>query len=369
MPPVKLQTTVTRLVLAVLALAAWMSNVRAEDVHTIDGQIFIRTAGGDNVKLSLVKVAIFDSKPIEENLENKRKVAAPLLEYLQPRKERASAAAAAAEAVRKQADDAAQAAVGDADFYTILATSSNAGITALETSRDAGRIVGQANYLISAMYYFADLPAPLNTTKTDADGKFTFKVPNGSYVLVASSSRSAAGDTEWYNWMVKVTVNADVTVMLANDNVSTSGSPDSMVRTLEDLGPMPPIGTLAGSDSINLLGQYATGNQPDRFNILAAMLDMQNGGLQKLTAAVRQQQEQERQRELQSFRDDPQAAQRTAIQLFPDLAVAGSPLNKEFIARMKRYQSDKKDFFADPDWPIRLAKECAEVLNPSPPKQ
>jgi hypothetical protein len=62
MPPVKLQSKVARLVLAVLAPTAEMSNARAEDVHTNAGQIFIRTEGGDNVKLSLVKVAIFDLK-------------------------------------------------------------------------------------------------------------------------------------------------------------------------------------------------------------------------------------------------------------------------------------------------------------------
>jgi len=45
------------------------------------------------------------------------------------------------------------------------------------------------------------------------------------------------------------------------------------------------------------------------------------------------------------------------------LGVAESALNKEFIARMKRYEIEKKEFFSEPDWPIRLAAERNEDLT------
>jgi uncharacterized membrane protein YhaH (DUF805 family) len=48
-----------------------------------------------------------------------------------------------------------------------------------------------------------------------------------------------------------------------------------------------------------------------------------------------------------------------AIEKFPELAIAGSPLNAEFVARYKAYQGS--NFFNSPDWPMRLAKECAHV--------
>lgn len=74
----------------------------------------------------------------------------------------------------------------------------------------------------------------------------------------------------------------------------------------------------------------------------------------------------ERQIDLEVFRKGPRPAQRKAIELYPDVGVAGSPLNKEFVERAKRYQTEKKEFFAQPDWPVRLAKECREALAAKP---
>ena len=53
---------------------------------------------------------------------------------------------------------------------------------------------GMSEYPRSAIYYFDDLPQPLQMTKTDADGKFSFKVRSGSGVLVGRF-QSAGGRT------------------------------------------------------------------------------------------------------------------------------------------------------------------------------
>lgn len=132
--------------------------------------------------------------------------------------------------------------------------------------------------------------------------------------------------------MVKVTVQGDEAVMLANDNLADSGSPDSLIHAIESPG-----------DYINEV--------------------MKGKDISALAAIVASAKEHDRQQELAAFRRDPNLAQRKAIALYPDLAVAGSDLNKKFIARMKRYQAEKKDFFTDPDWPLRLAKECSDDLS------
>jgi hypothetical protein len=51
-------------------------------------------------------------------------------------------------------------------------------------------------------------------------------------------------------------------------------------------------------------------------------------------------------------------AQQRAIRLYPDLGVAGSALNQEFVARYRRYKTDRPAFFKDPEWPTALAREC-----------
>lgn len=55
-----------------------------------------------------------------------------------------------------------------------------------------------------------------------------------------------------------------------------------------------------------------------------------------------------------------------AVERYPDLAVAGSPLNLAFAAKYKAYQGTS--YFDSPDWPMRLAKECDEAVRaPSSP--
>jgi hypothetical protein len=56
-------------------------------------------------------------------------------------------------------------------------------------------------------------------------------------------------------------------------------------------------------------------------------------------------------------------AQQRAIQLFPDLGVANSRLNQEFLRLHNQYQKDNKQYFADPEWPTKLAQEANEAIK------
>jgi hypothetical protein len=52
-----------------------------------------------------------------------------------------------------------------------------------------------------------------------------------------------------------------------------------------------------------------------------------------------------------------------ALRLYPDLGVANSPLNREFVARYRSYQRLEPDFFDNPAWPVILVKEAANVIG------
>jgi hypothetical protein len=54
---------------------------------------------------------------------------------------------------------------------------------------------------------------------------------------------------------------------------------------------------------------------------------------------------------------------REALRLYPELGVANTPLNREFVARYRSYQRLQPDFFQDPSWPVILVKECAVALG------
>ena len=56
-------------------------------------------------------------------------------------------------------------------------------------------------------------------------------------------------------------------------------------------------------------------------------------------------------------------AQRRAVIAYPALGVANSPLNLEFLARLKRYQVEKPEMFSDPEWPTKLAEECQRAIS------
>jgi hypothetical protein len=63
----------------------------------------------------------------------------------------------------------------------------------------------------------------------------------------------------------------------------------------------------------------------------------------------------------------PEASKESA-KMYPDLEKADSALYKELWARYHRYKDSKPHFFDDPEWPVALAKECADDLG-IPPKK
>jgi hypothetical protein len=54
---------------------------------------------------------------------------------------------------------------------------------------------------------------------------------------------------------------------------------------------------------------------------------------------------------------------REALRLYPDLGVANSPLNREFVTRYHSYQRLQPDLFDNPAWPVILVKEAANVIG------
>ncbi len=58
--------------------------------------------------------------------------------------------------------------------------------------------------------------------------------------------------------------------------------------------------------------------------------------------------------------------QQQAVRKYPDLGVEGSDINKLFVQKYRKLRSMETEYFAEPDWPIRLADECARELNLHP---
>ena len=58
--------------------------------------------------------------------------------------------------------------------------------------------------------------------------------------------------------------------------------------------------------------------------------------------------------------------QRKAVELYPDLNVAGSPLNKKYRALYQERLRTNPGYFKIPQWPVLLAKEAAALSGAQP---
>lgn len=58
-------------------------------------------------------------------------------------------------------------------------------------------------------------------------------------------------------------------------------------------------------------------------------------------------------------------ARRRAVQQYPALGVANSPLNREFLTRYHHYQATNQAYFNDKEWPLHLAAESQAAIDQS----
>lgn len=84
-------------------LARELDALRHPPETILDGEVFIVTKGGENVKLGLVEVGLFALGPLERNIAEKRQRASAKLEQLDPLLSKAKADRDAADAAQDRA--------------------------------------------------------------------------------------------------------------------------------------------------------------------------------------------------------------------------------------------------------------------------
>lgn len=322
----------------------------------IDGQIFIVTQGGNSIKLGLVTVGVLDQKAVDDLISKKQEEAAPLLERIKP----LIGAAKADYQKKKFNSELAHKTWIDQhcsrEYEGMVDLSNKAENSALTKQLT---IEGWGRYLKSAGYYLKGIPNPLQTAKSDADGKFSLEIEPGRYALIAIAERRVPGgefgsEIERYFWAVKKEVGKKpMQVMLSNDNMTSSGAEESMI-----------LADSYGSGEIKNI-ESGIGEEEKNFKKQKEAEEQEVKVKKEAEEAARraiQEAEQERKKkiEIEAYRSNPALAQQKAVKLYPDLGIQGSSLNTEFLVRTKRYRTEKPDFFSEPDWPIRLAQEIAQ---------
>lgn len=184
----------------------------------VNGQAFIVTQGGQNIKLGLISIGVLALSDVEQHLAKQSAIAAAKKGALQPK-------LAAAKRDYEAADKATV--PGSRNFMRALAARSTAyrALSPLSRSYD---------YFDSGEFYFDGLPPALKVVKSDSDGIFSVTVPtDGNYVIAAQGSRHVGDDVEKYYWLIDLSA-VDLSegkLFLSNDNLTSSESIASLIQT------------------------------------------------------------------------------------------------------------------------------------------
>ncbi|MGB8789441.1 MAG: hypothetical protein WA755_13560 [Candidatus Acidiferrales bacterium] len=203
------------LLLAVLAVSTGCDRAAP---GRLDGEVFIVTEGAENVKLGLVEVRVLPYEETKNSIAKTRARAEPVIATLQPK----------LDASKKTYDTVNARWEATQDTAAMKAAWSAYGkLTELDK---------QVRHWNSGELYFASLPSPVATVKTDADGKFSIPLDRQTtVVLAANATRRVFDKTEDYYWLVTVSLDGQLSkrIFLSNDNLATSESKDSLVHVVE----------------------------------------------------------------------------------------------------------------------------------------
>jgi len=194
----------------------------------LEGEIFIVTKGGGNFKLGLVTVGLFRKDELASKLEAARARAAPEIERLSPLLERAKGDYEAANRLYTEAIHNNE--MPMAAFRKVSGALSDA-------RHDYQALVREAAYFASGDYFFQELPTAMVAAKTNSDGRFSMKIPTTEpFALGAQAQRSVGDRTEKYFWLVEVSMEGKSkdTILLSNDNLTSTAAPTSLLRTLDE---------------------------------------------------------------------------------------------------------------------------------------
>lgn len=220
----------------------------------ISGEVFIVTQSAQNFKLGLVEVMAFSEADILKHVESKKAEIKPRLAELE------SVAAkyrtecgdkrTVADKTAKQAENSENSlmsSLSSMDFSDEgikrsdqLRQRRSADAAKAATDKNSydlcmgslGNAVGNITNAKNVAQFFNNLPVPVATATTNADGKFTVKLPkSGRYVLVAHSTRKVVDASEEYYWMVRADLSSgeNKNLTLSNNNYTDSESTDSLL--------------------------------------------------------------------------------------------------------------------------------------------
>lgn len=192
------------------------------------GQVFIVTKAHKSVKLGLVSISIYPRDAVQSAIET---VDTDLKPDRDKTGELKSGVKQAYDAVKQQVLHDAAAASYHQDRYK---PARRARELATDILRLEIVVQNRLNFLLGSIPYFKklnELPRPVASGKTDAEGKFSVTIPDeGEFAIAAHAERRTPTVTEKYFWLVPATDHTD----LSNDNLTSATGGASLLHVVGD---------------------------------------------------------------------------------------------------------------------------------------
>lgn len=235
------------ILLPIIFALLFLSSCKSE--AELKGDVFIVTQGAQNVKLGLVEVSAIPEDKITPFIASKKSARESelKLEYDEA-KRKFDVAEQAYNQAESKFEEKKKATLSDynnaiegrgfsdqnsSDLYFVQIEKDRTKRELDESSAKLNEIRGKLNSMLAPEVYFNGLPSGIAKATTDADGKFSIKLPsNGRFAIAARGQRKIFDKTEEYYWLVWVTMDGSKSnnIMLTNNNLMDAQSPDSVVQ-------------------------------------------------------------------------------------------------------------------------------------------
>lgn len=210
----------------------------------LNGEVFIVTKAGENVKLGLVTINAIPEDKIKEYIVKKNTEAKIEIEKLKPefKKAKIEMENAAEESISAEKESSRRYMLlmksmtrKDKNYWDEAVNISNVKSNIYNDKQKIySDLQDKLNYYVSPGFYFKTLPDPITTAKTDSDGRFKISIQrNKRIALAAHASRQVFDHKEEYYWLVWVSPDGEPSknIILSNDNMTDTGAKDSLITT------------------------------------------------------------------------------------------------------------------------------------------
>jgi hypothetical protein len=199
---------------------------------SVDGEVFFVKKDGERIQLELVEVVLIPMETLTPYIESRTAKRMNGLAALAPQ---IKAGEAEVELWQHEVKSRYNALMKDVLNDSKKKKLHSAYEARLDAVRKLAKLKRQAERLMSGAFYFESLPSPLRRAKTNSAGRFRLLAPaSGSYAIAAQASRHLVKEVERYYWLLKIDPKAGATqsIMLSNDNMTSSKSVNSLISTL-----------------------------------------------------------------------------------------------------------------------------------------